>query len=76
MWLLFQVCEVEQEHTRTVVELSKVTELTADVQLCLMILEKNFIVSELLFGLREEKQWGEQLDLDRLVGPPRFHVVE
>lgn len=59
MWLLFQVCKVEQEHTRTVVELFKVTELTADVQLCLMILEKNFIVSELLIWVKKEKQWGE-----------------
>lgn len=58
MLLLFQVCEVEREGTGTVVELFKVTELTAGVQLFLVILEKNFIVSGLLIWVRRGEAMG------------------
>lgn len=73
MRLLFPVCEVKQQGTRIMTESLKSTELTAEVQVCPVILEKNFIV--LLIWVRSGEAKGEAIRLDRLFGPSRFHVV-
>lgn len=58
MRVFFQVSEVEQEGIRTVVESFRVTEPAADVQLCLMMLEKNFTVAGLLIWVRRGETMG------------------